>query len=257
MADDHRISFPVGDDVLSDFEDFVGIAHRSNDGDLVAHQIDEFDRHGLLVHRDDAKAGTPFGGGQCGVDHRGCSGGVKVDIGAGSAGKQGFALAVQFDEPLRDVLVGGVDHRIGPHLECFLQPCRNQIGDHDVVYTNGFERDGGAQTYRPGAEHKDLVRRFRLAPVDAVACHGHRLVEGGYFERNMVGHNLNARTANRVLDQQELRERTGGAAVSDNSAWRRHWIDDDVVADRDAGDLAADLDYLTRGFVAQWCLPLA
>ena len=90
-----------------------------------------------------------------------------------------------------------------------------------------------------------------------MACHGHRLVEGGYFERNVVGHNFEALTANRVLDQQELRERTGGAAVSDNSAWRRHWIDDDVVADRDAGDLAADLDHLTRGFVAQWCLPLA
>jgi hypothetical protein len=52
VADDHCVLFPVGGQVFGDFEDFVGVAHRSDDGDLVAHQVEEVDRHGLLVHRD-------------------------------------------------------------------------------------------------------------------------------------------------------------------------------------------------------------
>src|SRR5258705_12658548 len=98
VADDHRISFPVGDEVFGDFEDFVGIAHRSDDGDFIAHQIDEIHRHGLLVHRDDAKAGTPFGGGQRGIDHRWRACSVKVDVGACSARTQRLALAVRLME---------------------------------------------------------------------------------------------------------------------------------------------------------------
>ena len=246
--------FPVGDEVFGDFEDLVGVAHRSDDGDLVAHQIDEFDRHGILVHRDDTKPGTPFGGGQRGIDHCGRACGVEIDISACPAWKQGFALAVQFDEPLRDVLVGGVDHRVGANRQGLLQPRRNQIGDDDVFDTNGFERDGGAKPDGPGAEHQDLVGGFGLALVHAVPRHGHRLVERGHLERDVVGHHLETLASHRVFDEQVLRQCTAGSAVTDDPAGCHHRIHDDVIAYRDSCDLAADLDNLARGLVAEWRL---
>jgi len=77
VADDHRILLPVVGQVFGDFEDLVGVAHRSDDGDLVAHQVEEIHRHGLLVHRDDPEPCTRLGGRQRRLDDRGRSGGVE------------------------------------------------------------------------------------------------------------------------------------------------------------------------------------
>ena len=108
----------------------------------------------------------------------------------------------------------------------------------------------------PAPKIDDLVGGLRSALVDAVAGHGHRFVERGHLERDVVGHDLEALAANRVLDEQVFGQRTSGAAVADDSARRGHRVDDDVVADRNAGDVAADLDDLARGLVAERRLPL-
>src|SRR6478735_2633038 len=82
VADDHRVLLPVGDQIFGDVEDLVRVAHRPDDGDLVAHQVEEVHRHGLLVHRDDTELGAGLRGRQRGLDDGGCARGVEVDVGA-------------------------------------------------------------------------------------------------------------------------------------------------------------------------------
>ena len=85
-----------------------------------------------------------------------------------------------------------------------------------------------------------------------MAGDGHRFVEGGDLERNMVGDDLQTGSANGVFDQQELGECARGAAVADDAAGRGHGVDDDVVTDGDAGHVGADVDDFAGGFVTQW-----
>jgi hypothetical protein len=91
-----------------------------------------------------------------------------------------------------------------------------------------------------------------LASVDTVAGHGHRLVEGCHLERDVVGHDLETLTALGILDEQIVGQRTGRSAVADDPAGGGHRIDHDVIAHRDAGDVAAHLDDLAGGFMTQW-----
>jgi hypothetical protein len=70
------------------------------------------------------------------------------------------------------------------------------------------------------------------------------------FERDVVGYHLEACASHRVRDQEVFGEAAARSAVADDPARRRHWVDDDMVAHRNAGDVAADLDDLARRLVA-------
>ena len=122
MADDQRVFLPVRDEIGSHLEDLVGVPHAADDGDLVAHHVDELDGDRFLVHADDSEGGALLGGGQRGVDDRGHTGGVQVNVGAGLSGEHRFALTVQFDEALHDILFGGVDDGVGADLQRLVQP---------------------------------------------------------------------------------------------------------------------------------------
>ncbi|MGY4649486.1 hypothetical protein ACVWWN_003282 [Mycobacterium sp. URHB0021] len=111
MADDHPVFLPLHDQIFGDFEDLVAVAHRSDDGDLIAHDVDEMDWHGFVVHGDHPKPDAWHGCCQRSVDHRGRTRGVEIDVGARLAGKHRVARAASFEQTLHDVLVGGVDHR--------------------------------------------------------------------------------------------------------------------------------------------------
>ena len=87
--------------------------------------------------------------------------------------------------------------------------------------------------------------------IDPVTGHGHRFVERRYFERDVVGHYLEAHAAHGVLDEEVVRERAAGTAIADDPPGCRHRVDHDVVAYRDAGDVATDLDDLAGRLVAQ------
>jgi len=73
----------------------------------------------------------------------------------------------------------------------------------------------------------------------------------------VVWDHLEADATHSVFNKQEVGECACGPAISDDSAWRGHRIDDDVVANHDAGDFGADVDDLARGFVTQWGAPLS
>jgi hypothetical protein len=238
--------------VFGDFEDFFRIAHRSDDGDLVAHEVEEIDGHRLFVHGDDAEPRAGLGEGQCGFDDHRCSGGVEIDVGIHLSAEHRCAFAMKLEKSRGDVFLGRVDHRIGAHLQGLLEPRRDQVGDHDMADAKGFERDGGAQPDRARTEDQHLVGRFGLAPVDAVPGHGHRFVEGGDFERDVVGHHLQARASHRVLEQQVFGQCAAGCAVADDSVRRRHRVDDDVIAHRDTNDVTTNLDHFAGRLVPEW-----
>ena len=93
------------------------------------------------------------------------------------------------------------------------------------------------------------VRRAggRLTPWRATAIGSLRAAT---FERDVVGYHLEACASHRVRDQEVFGEAAARSAVADDPARRRHWVDDDMVAHRNAGDVAADLDDLARRLVA-------
>ena len=64
-------------------------------------------------------------------------------------------------------------------------------------------------------------------------------------------------SADGVFDEQVVGECPSGAAVADDAAGRGHGVDDDVVADGEAGHLGADLDDLAGGFVTERGVALA
>src|SRR6185437_17024415 len=179
VADDQRVFLPVRHEIVGHLEDFVGVTHASDDGDLVAHHVDQVDGHRLLVDADDCDGGALLRRRQRGVDDGGHTGGVEIDVGARLSGEHALARAVQFDQARHDVLLGGVDGGVGADLQRLFQPAGEQIHDDDMAHTKGFEGQRGAQAYRPRAEYDDLVGRFGTAAIDAVARDGHRLVERG------------------------------------------------------------------------------
>ncbi len=126
-----------------------------------------------------------------------------------------------------------------------------------MAYPKGFEGQYGAQPDRPGTEHDDLVRRLGFALVGAVAGDGHRLVERGDFPRDVAGNDFETGSAHGVFDQQVIRERPGRSPVADDAARRGHRIDHDVIPDRDAGHLIADLDDFAGRLVPQRRVSLA
>lgn len=111
------------------------------------------------------------------VDYRRRAGGVEVDRGARLARPQRLALAVQFDEALRDILIAGVDHRIGTDRQRLLQPGADQVHHGHMADTESLIGDGRAEPDRPGTEYGDLVRRCGLGLIDPVPGDRHRLVE--------------------------------------------------------------------------------
>ena len=126
-----------------------------------------------------------------------------------------------------------------------------------MAYAKGFEGQRRAQPNRPRTEYGYLVRRFGFALVCTVARDGHRFVEGGDFPRDVVGDDFETGSADGIFDQQIVREGPGGSPVADDAAGCGHGIDDDVIADGDAGHVRADLDDFARGFVAERRVPLA
>ena len=69
-----------------------------------------------------------------------------------------------------------------------------------MLYTSGFESDCGAKADRAGAEDHHLVRWFRRNLVHPMSRNSHRLVQCGHFERDVIGHDLEACAAHRLLD---------------------------------------------------------
>jgi hypothetical protein len=66
----------------------------------------------------------------------------------------------------------------------------------------------------------------------------------------VVGYHLEACASHRVRDQEVFGKAAARSAVADDPARRHHWVDDDMVAHRNAGEFAADLDDLARRLVA-------
>src|ERR1700745_2136450 len=64
---------------------------------------------------------------------------------------------------------------------------------------NRFESHCRAEPKRTRTEYDNLVRGSRRNLVHAVSRDGHRLVQRGYFERYVVGHNLEAFAPHGVL----------------------------------------------------------
>jgi hypothetical protein len=58
VADDQGVSLPVRDEILGNLKDLVRVPHRSDDGDFVAHHVDELDRSRLFVDADDCQRGS-------------------------------------------------------------------------------------------------------------------------------------------------------------------------------------------------------
>ena len=96
-----------------------------------------------------------------------------------------------------------------------------------------------------------------LQLVGAVACDRHRFVECGDFPRDVLGDHFETGSTNGVFDKQVVGESPGGSPIADDAAGGGHRIDDDVIADGDAGHVRADLDDFACGFVAEWRVPLA
>ena len=65
---------------------------------------------------------------------------------------------------------------------------------------------------------------------------GHRFVERGYFEGNVVGYDLQCLSADCVLDEEIVSEGAQRATVADDAAGRGHRIYNDMVADCDGLD---------------------
>ncbi|GJO08727.1 hypothetical protein NJB1907f34b_37300 [Mycobacterium marinum] len=189
--------------------------------------------------------------GQRAVDGRGRAGGVQVDIGARLAREQCLPRTVQIDEPLGEIFLGGIDDRVGTHLERLVQAGLGEISDRDVRGADRLERQHRAQTDWAGTEDQDLVRRLWLALVYSMAGHRHRLVERGHFERYVLGNDLQAYPAHRLLDEEIVRQRATGSAVADDAVGGGHRIDDDVVTDGEARYPRADRDHLAGGFVPE------
>src|SRR5271166_2438900 len=260
VADDQRVFLPVRGEIVGHLEDLIGVSHTPDDVDFVAHHVDELDGYRLFMDAHDSQGGSLFGGGQRGVYDGGRTRGVEVNVGASLAAQPGnpsLALAVQFDEATDDVLVGGVDDGVGADLQCLVQTGGNQVRDHDMAHTKGFEGQRCAQSDRAGAEDDDLVRRFGFATVGAVAGDGHRLVERGDFPRDVVGDDFQTGSADGVLDQQVVGEGPGGSAVADDAAGGGHGVDHDMIPNSDAGHVTADLDDFPGRLVSQRCVPLA
>ena len=118
-----------------------------------------------------------------------------------------------------------------------------------MAHAERLERQYRAKANRSCTEHDDLVSGLGFAAVGAVAGDGHRFVEGGDLERDVIGDDLQTGSPDGVFDQQEIGEGTGRPAVADDAARRDHRVDDDVVTDRDVGDVGADVDDFTGGFV--------